>query len=212
MRQATFEKLCKDYGIALTGGIASGKSTVASIIRQLGHIVIDADQVSRLVVAPGTEGLREVVAAFGKGILTPNGEMDRAQMRDIVFQSPDKRRLLESIIYRRLNAATADIAAREHLDRQARPWFYEASLIFERGRDRDFRSVWVAYCPEALQIERLMRRDSSTREAAMAIIAAQMPSSEKRAKADVVIDTDCSPDELVERVKETLRKHLERLE
>lgn len=205
MKPLTFQKLCKDFGVALTGGVASGKSTVASILRQLGYVVVDADQVSRLVVAPGTEGLGEVVAAFGKEILNSAGEMDRAKMRQIIFQSEDKRRLLEGIIHKRLNAATADIVEREGLNSSPRPWFYEASLIFERKRETDFHSVWVAYCPEELQIERLIRRDASTRESALAILGAQMPTADKRVKADLVIDTDCSLIELVDRVKEALR-------
>ena len=199
-----FTELCQNWGIALTGGIASGKSTVADSLRQRGFVVIDADQVSRLVVLPGTEGFKEVLAAFGQDILAASGEIDRAKMRDIVFKSPEKRRWLEGIIHHRLAAASEELIRTEKLFEQPRPWFYEASLIYERKRESDFAKVWVAYCPRELQIQRLMARDHSDRERAEEMLAAQMPPEQKAQQADLVIDTDCARPELERRIDQAL--------
>ncbi|RYZ51849.1 MAG: dephospho-CoA kinase, partial [Proteobacteria bacterium] len=174
-----FIDLSEKWGIAITGGIASGKSTIAESLRQRGFVVIDADQASRLVVLPGTEGFKEVVSTFGQDILTPSGEMDRAKMREIVFQSPEKRLVLEKIIHHRLASVSEDILRRENLFDHPKVWFYEASLIYERNRSSDFARVWVAYCPRDVQIERVMARDKIDEQAAEAILRAQMSPDEK---------------------------------
>ncbi len=200
----TFTQLCKQWGIALTGGIASGKSTLAESLRQRAYTVIDADQVARLVVAKGSEGLAEIIDVFGKEFLTPTGEMNRALMREKVFQDPIARQKLESIIHKRLASATSQILTDEGLVNSPRLWFYEASLIYERNRQNDFLEVWVAYCPREVQIQRVMLRDSINQEQAEAILAAQMPSDEKKRLADRVIETDCSREELAQRLTQTL--------
>lgn len=196
----------KRWGIAITGGIASGKSTVAGILRSLGHTVIDADQVSRLVVAAGTPGLREVEAHFGKEILTPAGEMDRAKMREIVFNNAAERAKLEGIIHHRLSEASAELLEKDGIFSRPRYWFYEASLIFERGREKDFAQVWVVYALRETQITRVMARDKIDRAAALKILAAQMSPNLKRDRADLVIDSDCSREELQLRVKVALNR------
>lgn len=201
----SFQDLSKHWGIALTGGIASGKSTVAESLRQRGFIAIDADQASRLVVLPGTDGFREVVDHFGTDILTPSGEMDRAKMREIVFQDSKQRLKLESIIHHRLTAVSKELLAKEGLFHNPRPWFYEASLIYERGRENDFSQVWVAYCPKVVQIARLMARDKIDETKAEAILAAQLSPELKRDKADRVLYTDCSRAELEDRVSQALK-------
>ncbi len=200
-----FTELCQYWGIALTGGIASGKSTVAEGLRRRGFVAIDADQVSRLVVLPGTEGLKEVVTVFGRDILTASGEMDRAKLRGIVFQTPALRTQLEEIIFKRLGAATEELLLKENLFQNPRPWFYEASLIYERQRARDFSQVWVAFCPRETQIQRLMLRDGSDRQQAEAMLASQMPAEDKAKQADLVIDTDCDKSELEQRIDQALR-------
>jgi len=199
-----FTDLSRHWGIALTGGIASGKSTIGESLRQRGFVVIDADQASRLVVLPGTEGFKEVVTAFGQDILTATGEMDRAKMRDIVFKSPERRLVLETIIHHRLAAISEELLRREKIFDQPATWFYEASLIFERGRAKDFSKVWVAYCPPDIQIDRVMARDRSTREQAERIIKSQMSPEDKVKQADLVIHTDCDREELETRITEAL--------
>ncbi len=199
-----FAKLCRTYGIGLTGGIASGKSTVASILREKNFVVIDADQISRLAVAKGSEGLKEVVLAFGEDILNAAGEMDRVKMRSIVFADPNQRQRLEGIIHQRLGVLTAEVLRDHQLFDRPRFWFYEASLLFERDRSRDFKEVWVAHCPRPLQIARLMARDHCTAAEAEAMLAAQMDPEEKKRLANRTIDTDCDKGELVLRVEATL--------
>lgn len=199
-----FNELSQKWGIALTGGIASGKSTIAESLRQRGFVVIDADQASRLVVLPGTEGFKEVVTYFGRDILTASGEIDRAKMRDIVFKSPEKRIALEQIIHHRLAAVSEEWLHRENFFQKPRIWFYEASLIYERKRAGDFSQVWVAFCPRETQIERVMARDRITREAAEKILEAQMPTEGKVKQANFVIHTDCDRQELELRIDQAL--------
>jgi dephospho-CoA kinase len=194
----------KQWGIALTGGIACGKSTIASIIRQQGYIVLDADAMSRAVVEPGTEGLATVAKTFGPAVLNSDGSMNRQAMRELVFQDPSRRLQLEAIIHPRLQAETQRVLEKQGFFQNPRLWFYEASLIYERKRAADFKAVWVAYCPVELQIMRVMDRDRCTREMAEAILAAQMPAQEKADLADKVIHTDCSFAELEQRVREAL--------
>jgi dephospho-CoA kinase len=198
------QEALKQWGIALTGGIACGKSTIASIIRQQGIIVLDADALSRAVVEPGTEGLATVAKTFGPTVLNSDGSMNRKVMRELVFQDPVRRQQLEAIIHPRLQDETQKILETKGFFENPRTWFYEASLIYERDRAADFKAVWVAFCPMELQITRVMDRDRCTRDMAEAILAAQMPAIEKAKLADKVINTDCSFSELEQRVREAL--------
>lgn len=198
------QEALKQWGIALTGGIACGKSTIASIIRQQGYIALDADALSRAVVEPGTEGLATVAKTFGPTVLNSDGSMNRKVMRELVFQDPVRRQQLEAIIHPRLQDETQKILETKGFFDNPRIWFYEASLIYERDRAADFKAVWVAFCPMELQITRVMDRDRCTRDMAEAILAAQMPAIEKAKLADKVINTDCSFSELEQRVREAL--------
>lgn len=198
------QEALKQWGIALTGGIACGKSAIAAIIRQQGYIVLDADAMSRAVVEPGTEGLAAVVQAFGPTVLNSDGTMNRQRMREVVFQDPSRRQQLEAIIHPRLQTEVQKTLEIKGFFQNPRLWFYEASLIYERKRAADFKAVWVAYCPVELQITRVMQRDHCSREMAEAIIAAQMPAKEKADLADLVIDTNCSFAELEQRVLKAL--------
>ena len=199
-----FKQVLKQWSIALTGGIACGKSTIATIIRQQGLIVVDADTMSRQVVAPGTEGLAEVVKSFGPEILDADGSMNRSAMRTLVFSDPQKRLQLEAIIHPRLQAEVVKELEKHGFFQRPQIWFYEASLIYERQRAADFKQLWVAYCPEEVQIERVMQRDRCSREIAQAILATQMPARDKADLADRVIRTDCTPEELQRQVLKVL--------
>ncbi|HYX33082.1 MAG TPA: dephospho-CoA kinase [Oligoflexus sp.] len=198
------QEALKQWGIALTGGIACGKSTIASIIRQQGYIVLDADAMSRAVVEPGTEGLADVVQAFGPSILNSDGTMNRQRMREVVFQDPGRRQALEAIIHPRLEAEVQKALEIKGFVQHPRLWFYEASLIYERQRAADFKAVWVAYCPVELQITRVMQRDGCSQDMAEAILLAQMPARDKADRADYVIHTDCPYPELEQRVLKAL--------
>ncbi len=172
--------------LGLTGNIATGKSTVAAILRELGAIVLDADQIAREVIAPGTEGLAEVVRAFGREVLRPDGSLDRRAMAARVFRDPAQLRRLEAIIHprvrQRLEAAIAAAPPGSVL-------VLEVIRLFEASYAARCRQVWVTDCPREMQIARLMASRGMSREEATLRVDAQPPQSEKRARADVVIDT-----------------------
>jgi dephospho-CoA kinase len=188
----------------LTGGIASGKSTAAARLRVLRLPVIDADALAREVVAPGTEGLAELVRIFGAGILNSDGSLDRRQLAAAAFADPDARRQLNAIthgrIAERMRARASAIAdAGEPLA------CYEAALIVENGAADLFRPLVVVACPEHVQVARACARDGITAEEAMTRVRAQMPLAEKVAVADFVIDTSGPLESTIAAVDETLR-------
>lgn len=171
--------------IGLTGGIASGKSTVAQRFVELGVPVIDADESSRLVVAPGQPGLAAVVRKFGEGILTTNGELDRRALRDRIFADSRARLELEAILHPLIRA---DMERRA--DEAAGPYIVLAiPLLIEGGSRKRVDRILVVDVDEAIQLERLIARDSISLDQARAILAAQA-SRESRLKAadDVLVN------------------------
>jgi len=190
--------------VGLTGGVASGKSTVSAILAELGAVVIDADQLAREVVAPGTEGLAEVVAAFGEGVLTAEGELDRPAMGAIVFADPEKRRVLESIVHPRVRDRAAEIEA------AAPPGavvVHDIPLLAETGQGNGFDAVVVVDVPAGVQVERMTGIRGMTREDAQARIGAQATREQRRAIATYVIENTGSLEDLrteVERVLDEL--------
>ena len=171
----------------LTGGLASGKSTVAARFRARGVPVIDADQIAREVVEPGSEGLAAIVEAFGHGVLAPDGSLDRARLGDLVFAAADKRRALNAILHPRIAARSAQhIAALDAAGEKLA--CYEAALLVENNLADAFRPLVVVAVPLDVQLARATARDSSTEEQARARIAAQLPIASKTAAADYVID------------------------
>lgn len=169
--------------VGLTGGVASGKSTVAEALRALGAPVIDADQVAREVVARGTPALERIREAFGPGYLTAEGELDRPKMRHHVFEQPEARRALERITHP---------AIRERLsawrDAQGGPYcVLEVSILLESGMDALVDRVLVIDAPEAAQVERLRQRDHVGEEPARQMLAAQATRQQRLARADDVI-------------------------
>ena len=190
--------------VGLTGGVASGKSTVSAILAELGAVVIDADQLAREVVAPGTEGLAEVVAAFGEEVLTAEGELDRPAMGAIVFADPEKRRALESIVHPRVRARATEIEA------AAPPGavvVHDIPLLAETGQGNGFDAVVVVDVPAGVQVERMTGIRGMTREDAQARIGAQATREQRRAIATYVIENTGSLEDLrteVERVLDEL--------
>jgi dephospho-CoA kinase len=172
----------------LTGGIASGKGTVAARLRAHGVPVIDADEVAREVVLPGTGGLASVVAAFGPGVLASEGGLDRKALAAIVFSDAARRAQLNAILHPLISRRTMEIST-ELAGRSERLACYEAALLIENGVADAFRPLVVVACPVEDQIARLLSRDGSTRDEALARIRAQKPLAEKVALADFVIDT-----------------------
>lgn len=195
--------------VGLTGGIASGKSTVARLFAALGVPVIDTDDLAREAVAPGSEGLAAVVARFGAGVLAADGSLDRRALRQIVFESESEkaRRALEAITHPRIRALLEQRA-------QATGGVYQIwvipLLVEGKGRIRVDR-VLLVDCPEALQIERVMQRDGSSREQAEAILAAQASRAARLSAADDVIVNDGDPARLEAQVAKLHQTYLQGL-
>jgi dephospho-CoA kinase len=183
----------------LTGGIGSGKSTVAALLRERGVPVVDADELAREALAPDSPGLSAVITAFGPGVLLPDGSLDRKRLGALVFADPDARKKLNGIthpIVRQLSQGR--FAALEALG--VRLAGYDVPLLFEVGLDQTLRPVVVVAASEATQLQRILERGGLSREEAQARIAAQWPLTEKRARADHVIDNDGSRAELAAQV------------
>lgn len=187
----------------LTGGIASGKSTVARRFAERGLAVIDADQVARDVVVPGSEGLAAVVEAFGEEVLGSDGTLDRAQLRERIVADPEARRRLEGILHPRIGAETMARAA-ALAQRGVALACYEAALLVENGLADSFRPLVVVAASVDTQRQRLMERDGMTAEAATELIATQLPVQDKVAVADFVIDNDGRLADLLARADEVL--------
>lgn len=194
--------------IGLTGGIASGKSTVSQFLKELGAVTIDADKVGHEAFKPDTETWREVVAAFGKEILTPDGEIDRRKLGQIVFSDSQTLARLNQIVHPRIYAL---IKARiEDYRRQGvKVVVLEAPLLFEVDPPSladEVDEVWVTVAPEAMVLKRLGKKAGLSEPEARARIRSQLPSEERLKHADVVIDSDCGLDELRARVEKLWRR------
>ncbi|MEM9195454.1 MAG: dephospho-CoA kinase [Myxococcota bacterium] len=193
--------------VGLTGGIASGKSTVARMFGELGIPIVDADQLARDVVAVGTPGLKKITEAFGTDYLTEDGTLDRAKMGSLVFGDEDARKRLNAIVHPLI--AQAGMQALQSLADHPAPYrIYEAALLVENKIHRMFPTLIVVAVDPSTQLTRLMERDGFSREEAEARIASQMPLEEKTAVADHVIDNGGSPEETraqVEAIHQTLR-------
>lgn len=185
--------------VGLTGGIASGKSTVSSILRELGAVVIDADQIAREVVARGTPGLAAVVEAFGPEMLTPDGELDRPRMGALVFGDEAARRRLEGIVHPLVFERYAEQEAAAPADAIV---VHDIPLLVESGRAGEFDAVIVVDAPEELQLERMVRDRGWTEDEGRARIAAQATREQRRAVATFLIENTGTREDLRQRVTE----------
>lgn len=191
--------------VGLTGGIASGKSTVAKILKQLGAAIVDADLLSREVVAPGHEGWKEIVATFGSEVLQADQTLDRQKLRTLIFNNPDARKQLEAIIHPRVRAL-AERRIREHTDSGCQLIVYEVPLLFEGKIHEWLRPVILVACDVNIQRQRLQQRDDLEAAAAQKHIDAQMSLEEKRRLADYVIENDGSLADLEAQVRAVVAK------
>lgn len=174
--------------VGLTGGVATGKSTVAAMFGRCGAIVIDADQLARQVVEPGKPAWRDIVRTFGPRILLPDQTLDRQALADIVFKSPRKLRRLECIVHPRV-ARLQSRLTRTIAERQPDAVvIYEVPLLFEAGVDKRVDEIIVVTADRRTQIERLARRTGLSRVEILRRIRSQMPLAQKRRRADVVLD------------------------
>jgi dephospho-CoA kinase len=185
--------------VGLTGGIGSGKSTVARMLEERGAIVFDADVLARQAVDPGTPGHDAVAERFGANVLGPGGELDREALASIVFADPAARRDLEAIVHPEVRRLFAEGCERyRDTDRVV---VFSAPLLVETGMHTAFEVLVVVSTPVETQVERLLRDRAMTEEAIRARIAAQAPLEDKIGVADVVVDNDGSLEDLEEQVE-----------
>jgi len=191
--------------IGLTGGIASGKSTVADMFADLGVPVIDTDLIARDVVAPGQPALQEIRKAFGAGVIAEDGSLDRPAMRTLVFGDDAARRRLEAILHPRIGAAT-----REQADTAGGPYqIIVVPLLLESSLRAFVDRVLVVDCEEETQIARLLSRDAESESQARRILAAQASRAERLAIADDVIANEGDLDDTREQVRRLHRRYLD---
>lgn len=177
--------------IGLTGGIASGKSTISNIFKEVGWPVIDADQTARQVVMPGSLGLAQIVSRFGSQVLQPDGTLDRATLGSMVFDDPQNLSDLDQIEHPLIMAAIDKQLA--GFKKQGLPVVVlDVPLLFETGMDQECDLTVLAVVDRKTQLERLMKRDHCSKAAALKRINAQMPLEEKMRRADVTIDNNGS--------------------
>jgi len=197
-------KLQRRTGIGLTGGTATGKSTVGNILRKLGYVVIDADQLAREAVKQGSKGLAQIVSEFGGSILRENGDLNRKKLGQIIFNDSEQKAKLEKIVHPLIHQLLAIAVEKADLFNKPQYWFYEAALIFETGYAAKFKQVWVVHCPLKMQIKRIMTRDKVSQDHAQKILDSQISNKQKTKKADIIIDTSTSIDELEAKIKVAL--------
>jgi dephospho-CoA kinase len=186
--------------IGLTGGVGSGKSTVAGILRDLGADIVDADEAAHAVYAPGTPGFDAVVSEFGPEYVR-NGNIDRARLGRLVFDDEDARGRLNAIVHPLVREWMAE-RTREAAERGAEVVIHDVPLLYENGLEDLFSSIVLVYVPEDVQLARLVQERGLDEDRARAMIAAQMPIDEKRRRAHHVIDNSGTREETRRQVEE----------
>lgn len=182
--------------VGLTGGIASGKSTVSALLAEHGAVIVDYDQLSRNVVAVGSEGLRQVVETFGEKVLSEDGSLNRPALGAIVFADPAARRRLEGIIHPLVEEAARRVDEEACAADEQVVVVHDIPLLVETGRADEFDTVVVVDVDPAEQVRRVVERDGRSEEDAWSRIRAQASRQERLDVADVVIDTGCSLEDL----------------
>ena len=180
--------------VGLTGGIGSGKSTVARMLEKRGAVVFDADVLARQAVAPGTPGFDRVVERFGPNVLAPGGALDREALASIVFADPAARRDLEAIVHPEVRRMFAEGC--EEYEGTGRVVVFSAPLLVETGMHTALQALLVVSTSVETQVERLMRERGLSEAAIRARIAAQLPLEAKAEVADVIIDNEGTTEEL----------------
>ncbi|EMD38153.1 hypothetical protein CERSUDRAFT_113304 [Gelatoporia subvermispora B] len=191
--------------IGLTGGIATGKSTVSTLLQTHGVPVVDADVLAREVVQPGTPALAQIAAHFGAGVLRPDGALDRAALGAIVFADEAQRAVLNSIVHPAVRRAMFWEVLR-HWRRGERVCVLDVPLLIEGGLWKYVAKVVVVYCSPEIQLQRLMKRDRSSRQDASARLTAQLPIAEKVQYGDIVIDNSGTLQDLESQVSGLVTK------
>ena len=196
------------YRIGLTGSIATGKSTVTNMLKELGAFVIDCDKTARDVVAPGTRGLAKIEAAFGKDAVAADGSMDRVYIGDLVFRNPGMKKRLENILFPLIFEALDEELLRLEREGATPVVFLDMPLLYEVKYDSYVDEVWLVYAPFEVQLSRLMKRNGYTKEEALLRIHSQISVDKKKSLAQQVIDNS----RILEDTKEQVRSLWERLQ
>ena len=196
--------------IGLTGGIATGKSTVTKILKELGYVVIDADKIAREVVEPYKPAYLDIVKEFGKEILDENKQIDRKKLAEIIFKDVQKRRKLNQIVHPRVIQEMLN-KIKQFCDENKIifldiPLLIEEKSILEK-QGLKFDEIWLVYADEENQLSRLIKRDKLDIESALNRISAQMPITEKLKIVDVVIDNNRGISELKDQIRKLLNRY-----
>ncbi|MDR1797743.1 MAG: dephospho-CoA kinase [Clostridiales Family XIII bacterium] len=194
--------------VGITGGIGAGKSEVTDYLLARGYTVVDADELAREATAPGQPALREIRAAFGDGVFVPKPEagapdvLDRKALAEVVFADADARARLEAIVHREVEQRIreADYGGQKLV-------FFSIPLLFETQSENEYDEVWLVTADEDIRIERACARDGESPEAIRSRIKAQMPESEKRARADIIIENNGSIADLKNQIESILSTH-----
>ena len=192
------------FTVVMTGGIASGKTSASDLFASHGVPILDTDLAARAVVEPGQPALNEIKASFGNGVLTTSGELDRAALREIIFEQPEKRRELEAILHPKIRAHINE--QKNQLD--AAYCIIVVPLYLESGRGYEADRILVIDVPTDLQRERLAKRDNTSPEQIEQILKSQATREERLSAADDVIDNTASPESLAARVAELHQQYL----
>ena len=196
--------------IGLTGGIGTGKSTVASILRELGAFCIDLDAIGHDMIKSGTAIYTSLINEFGDVIIAANGQIDRSALGHIVFNDPSALARLNAIVHPAIDAVVAK--SQEECIRQGiKVMVIEAAAMLENRRQWQADEIWITVASEKTVLERLARRSGYSEKEALSRIHSQMPEEERRRLADVIIDTDCSLEELRSRVVAEWHRLLQRI-
>ncbi|MDF2722333.1 MAG: dephospho-CoA kinase [Paenibacillus sp.] len=196
--------------IGLTGGIACGKSTVSAMLVARGAILIDADQIARVVVLPGSPALAEIAERFGEELLLADGSLNRKALGAIVFQDASARRDLEHILHPRIRATMRERMEQANRDTPDKLVVVDVPLLFESKLQAMFDETLLVYVPRQVQLMRLMARDKLTEEQAESRLKAQMPIEDKRELADTIIDNSGTLEQTEKQVGEFyMRKEME---
>lgn len=184
------------FVLALTGGIATGKSFAASVLSELGAAIVDTDVLSRKVVLPGAPGLAKVRAAFGEKIIRPDGTLDRSMLASIIFASEARRQELNNILHPLIRKEMVK-EIRKSAEKVA---VIVIPLLFEAKIPIYYDRSWLVYCPESVQFERLKKRDNLTDEETWKRIRSQIPIDEKAKMCDVIIDSSGNFEDTIQKI------------
>lgn len=192
--------------IGLTGGIASGKSTVSRMLRERGTLIVDADQISREIVMPGSPVLQKIADEFGQEVLLESGELNRKKLGSIIFSDEEKRLKLNAIMHPPIRAEMLRRIRQYEAEYPDKLIVADIPLLYESNLQHMFSEVVVVYVPLPVQIARLMERDGLTKSQALERIRSQMPLEDKRRLADVVIDNSGSLEETAKQLDQYLER------